>query len=148
MILSKHFTLEELVHSDTAIAKGIDNTPYQVAIDNLGRLARLVLEEIRVVVNVPIIISSGYRCAELNKLVGGVPTSDHVKGLAADINAQGMTNEELFNKILGMKDFIYSQCILENLDGRKWVHISVGIKRQNMRTDSRDENGKPIYITV
>lgn len=148
MILSKHFTLEEFIHSDKAIAKGIDNTPHQVAIDNLGRLARIILEPIREVIKVPLIISSGYRCVELNALVGGVDTSDHLKGLAADINAKGKTSIELFDAILAMPDFVYGQCILENLDGRKWVHISVGIKRENMRTDERDEHSKPIYIHV
>ena len=84
MNLTPHFTLEELIHSDTAKAKGIDNKPTRTEIANLMRLAQ-TLEEVRNVLGgKTIIISSGYRGEELNKAVGGVNDSAHRHGLAAD----------------------------------------------------------------
>ena len=97
MQLTKNFTLEELVHSDTANAKGIDNTPTQEIIDNLKELAENVLQPIRDKWGKPLTVNSGYRCKELNKAVGGVSTSQHQKGKAADIEAgTNEDNKELF----------------------------------------------------
>ena len=154
--LSRNFTLQELIESNTVNKRNndanpdndIDNTPSVEEINNLGRLARTVLQPIRDSVGRALIVSSGFRCDELNKAVGGSPTSDHKKGLAADINAEGMTNDELFEHIINIPAIQYGQCILEDLDGKEWVHISYGIKKQNLRTNGRDAAGKIIYITV
>jgi zinc D-Ala-D-Ala carboxypeptidase len=82
--LTEHFTLSELTYSDTAIMQGIDNTPPQDAIDQLAETADM-LEEIRSACgNHPVTISSGYRCPELNKAVGGAANSAHLYGCAAD----------------------------------------------------------------
>lgn len=153
-ILSKNWTLEELIQSSTADQSlmdkipenDIDNTPSEEIKENLGRLARTVLQPISDSTGRRIHCTSGYRCEKLNKIVGGAATSDHLKGYAADINAIGLTNEQLFAHILGMEDLTYGQCILENLDGRKWVHVSYGTKKENMKTNGRDANGKVIYV--
>lgn len=129
MRMSKNFSLVELVHSDTAKARGIDNSlpPY------LMRNAKALVERVQMIrdaLGVPIAISSGYRCPELNKAVGGKPTSQHQLGLAADIHAKGYSAQELFNKIKTLK-IPFDQLILEKVGGKEWVHISVQPKERN-----------------
>ena len=120
MQLSEHFLLEELVHSDLAARKGINNDPTPNIISNLGRLAQL-LEQVRKVVGRPITITSGYRCKALNDAVGSKSTSQHLLGCAADIKALNMTPDELVKRIIN-SDIQYDQLIRE-FDS--WVHISV-----------------------
>jgi uncharacterized protein YcbK (DUF882 family) len=118
--LSDNFSLEELTHSDLAIRKGINNDPSTDIISNLGRLAQL-LEQVRKMVGRPITVSSGYRCPELNKAVGGQPNSQHMQGCAADIRAMNMTPDQLVKAIINT-DIQFDQLIRE-FDS--WVHISV-----------------------
>jgi hypothetical protein len=83
--LSAHFTLEEFTSSQTAARKSIDNTPSPEIVTHLRATAAL-LERVRAILgNVPVIISSGYRSPALNAIVGGVPSSAHLSGRAADI---------------------------------------------------------------
>ena len=85
MQLSEHFSLEELIASEIAARKGIDNTPSPSIIVNLRVLAA-GLEQVRAALGgKPIHVSSGYRCAALNRAVGGAGKSAHMDGLAADI---------------------------------------------------------------
>lgn len=84
--LSQHFLLSEFVRSETAARQGIDNTPPPEVILNLIRLAAR-LERVRALLGVPLHISSGYRCLELNRAIGSSDTSRHVRGLAADFQA-------------------------------------------------------------
>ena len=77
------FALAQLTHSDTAITHGIDNLPHDEHLPNLRRLAS-ALESIQSLLEQPLLISSAYRSPEVNRLVGGVPTSKHALGLAAD----------------------------------------------------------------
>ena len=69
--LSKHFTLDELTKSATAIRLGIDNIPNETELENLQKLVDNILEPLRVHYGRPIIITSGFRCEKLNKAVGG-----------------------------------------------------------------------------
>jgi len=82
--LSEHFTLNEFVASDTAAACGIDNTPSDAIVVSLTRLAEVLEEVRRILLDHPIHITSGYRCPELNDACGGAETSAHMSGLAAD----------------------------------------------------------------
>jgi hypothetical protein len=84
-----HFTIQELYASATAKAKGIDNTPNLQQVINLVYLAAYVLEPLRVAMNEPIKIGSGFRCQKLNKAVGGVYNSQHMKGQAVDLCIDG-----------------------------------------------------------
>ena len=85
MMLSAHFSLEELTASEIAARAGIDNTPSAEVARNLARLAGS-LEIVRVALgNKPVHITSGYRSARLNQMVGGSKNSIHIQGLAADI---------------------------------------------------------------
>ena len=93
--LSNHLSLEEFQHSDTAIAKKIDNTLPDALLETAKYTANNLFEPIRALLNIPIVISSGYRCEELNTAVRGVPTSQHVKAEALDLlhrAAQDITN--------------------------------------------------------
>src|SRR5437867_10669758 len=85
MMLSKHFSLEELTASEVAARAGIDNTPPAEAIRNLVRLAE-GLELVRAALgNNAVHVTSGYRSPRLNQMVGGSRHSMHMQGLAADI---------------------------------------------------------------
>ena len=119
--LTEHFTLEELIHSNTAIAHGIDNTPDGDSAGNLQYLSTMVLEPARMLLDKPMLINDGYRCPEVNKLDGGVPTSQHQSGCAADFQVEGMTPKEVVAIIRHLP--IYDQLIAEYLNG-EWTHIS------------------------
>ena len=84
-IKSDFFTLEEFTRSTTAKRLKIDNTPNDEVIRNLQNGVKMVLDPLRRILQAPIIITSGYRCAALNKAVGGVANSWHTKGNAADL---------------------------------------------------------------
>lgn len=119
MNLSAHFTLEELSSSDTAVRKGIDNTPSAEIVENLKRVAQ-TLEQIRTLVGAPVRVSSGYRCPALNTAIGGSSKSAHVEGLAADITVSGKTPKELAIMIRDAK-IEYDQLIYEGT----WVHVGL-----------------------
>ena len=120
MNLSQHFTLEELTVSQEAARNRINNEPGVQTIENLKFLAAQ-LEDVRNVLgDHPIIVSSGYRCAALNALVGSKPTSAHIKGLAADFTCPSFGSvHDVINAIIG-SDIQYDQIIYEY---DKWGHI-------------------------
>jgi uncharacterized protein YcbK (DUF882 family) len=119
MKLSENFTLEEFTRSDTATKLGIKNEPGTEEIAALKNLCERVLQPIRDKTGRTIRISSGFRCPALNKAVGGVESSQHVKGEAADITADGMTARELYNYII-KSGIEYDQLILYST----MVHVS------------------------
>ena len=123
MQLTKDFTLSKLTYSDTAKARGIDNSLPLYLMSNAKALAER-LQIIRDVLRAPVYISSGYRCEALNKAVGGAYTSQHQLGLASDIYVDGYTAQELFDAILKM-NISYDQLIIERVGLKEWVHISV-----------------------
>lgn len=129
MKLTNNFTLAELTHSDTAKVRSIDNALPPYLMRNISALAKR-LQMIRDALGVPITISSGYRCPELNKAVGGSKSSQHQLGLAADIHAKGYTAQELFKFIAG-SNFGFDQLILERVGDKEWVHISVQPRERN-----------------
>lgn len=84
----KHFAIEELTHSDTAIGHGIANNPGAVERENLRRLAERVLDPARERLGAPIYVNSGYRNCAVNRLVGGARRSYHLQGRAADLDTR------------------------------------------------------------
>lgn len=123
--VTMHFTIEELYASATAKAKGIDNKPSTQQMINLVYLAAYVLEPLRVAMKEPIKIGSGFRCERLNKAVGGVYNSQHMKGQAADLCIDGdiQKGRKWFNYIKNHLPF--DQLIWEhNSKGTYWVHVS------------------------
>ena len=123
--MTQHFKLNEFVNSPTAEAHGINNNPSAWHLTMLRELATL-LEKIRERWKKPIYVNSGYRCKELNKLVGGSPTSQHVKGQAADITTHSREgNKQLFLLIATMiknQEIEVGQLIDEK--DFSWIHIS------------------------
>jgi len=123
--VTMHFMIEELYASDTAKRLGIDNRPSVQQMINLVYLSSYVLEPLRVAMNEPIKIGSGFRCKALNKAVGGVYNSQHLKGQAVDLCIDGdiAKGKKWFNYI---KDHLpFDQLIWEhNAKGTYWVHVS------------------------
>lgn len=121
MNLSKHVTIQEFSYSPTAIKKGIHNVMNSVQVNNAIQLCENVFEPIRKHLNVPIKISSGFRCEQLNKLIGGANGSQHTKGEAFDLE---LTNRKLFDWII--KNVEFDQAIYEfgNDAHANWFHIS------------------------
>lgn len=126
--LTPHFTLSEFTKSPTAAAKGIDNTPSLTAVSNLQFLCEKILEPLREHAKQPIIINSGYRCLQLNKAVGGVSTSNHLSGYAADIKVpNNYVGEEWFN---WMKQNlpVFDELIMERNTPTStsfWIHVAI-----------------------
>ena len=115
--------MDEMIHSDTADRLGIDNSPASEAIQCIDGLVTRVLDKLRDGWGRPIIVTSGYRCKELNTAVGGARNSQHLKGQAADIVSDDF---EAFRRFVRQwcKDNEFDQCIFEHGGGREWIHIS------------------------
>jgi hypothetical protein len=121
MRLSEHFTLEEFTKSQIAARNGIDNTPSKEVIENLKRTAE-GLELVRSKLdNLPIYISSGFRCEAVNDILGSKRTSQHIRGEAADITCSRFGSPMDMFEVLIQSSIPFDQCILEF---NSWVHIS------------------------
>ncbi|MGE0497043.1 MAG: D-Ala-D-Ala carboxypeptidase family metallohydrolase [Ramlibacter sp.] len=125
MNLTAHFTLAELTASAKARQLGLDNTPAPELLPRLILLAEL-LERIRATLGVPVTVTSGYRCPRLNTAVGGVTSSDHTQGHAADIVAPGYGTPHAVATLLAplVSTLGIGQLILEGIKGKQWVHVS------------------------
>ncbi len=127
MKLTSNFSLQELLKSQTALRKGIDNKPANPGvITNLQVLCEKVLQPVRDHYARPVVINSGYRCPKLNKAIGSSSKSQHIKGMAADIEIPGLSNKELAEYI--EENLPFDQLILEFYNGvdpnSGWVHVS------------------------
>lgn len=123
MNLSKNFTLKELTKTNT----GLPNNPSDIEIERLRLLCEKVLQPLRDVFGAPIIVNSGYRSPAVNKAVGGVPTSQHMKGEAADITAGSKERNKQLFEIL--KTMVTDQTIDEQ--NYTWIHVSYTICKHN-----------------
>jgi hypothetical protein len=140
MNLSPHFTLEEMLYSDTAIAQGIDNTPDAQSMQNLSRVAQ-VMEQVRYLLdNNSITISSGYRCPELNAAIGGAAASAHLYGLACDFTCPSFgTPEEICQFLeqalptLGIDQLIWEY--------DSWVHMGLSSGEPRCMALTINDNG-------
>ena len=115
-----NFKMSELIHSDTAIQHNINNMPDINSLNNMLNLIFYCLQPIRDLIKKPMIISSGYRCKEVNQLVGGKSTSQHTKGMAVDFTVKGMSIKKIIETIKN-SNIEYDQLINEY---DSWVHIS------------------------
>lgn len=128
MKLSDNFTLEEFTYSDTAKVKKIDNIPGDNEVKSLKNLVVKLLQPLRVKYGKPMTVNSGYRCPNLNKAVGGVATSQHVKGEAADIKC---SDPYALEKVLKESGLDFDQCIV--YPTKKFVHLSLKLEGVNRK---------------
>ena len=151
MKLTANITLDELTKSQVAERKGINNNPIPEQIENLKALAINVLQPVRSHFDKPLIISSGFRCAELCVAIGSKITSQHVadeEAAAADFEIPGVDNKELGKWI--RDNLEVDQGILEfykdNEPSSGWIHVSYS--RNNNRQQwlrAMREEGKVVY---
>ena len=116
--LSKHFTLDELTITDH---REFDNSPTQVEISNLQRLAQLLEQVKEAIGGKPVMINSAFRCKQVNDAVGSKDSSQHRHGCAADLRVPGMTPDEVVRAVIAA-GLPFDQIIRE-FD--RWTHISI-----------------------
>jgi hypothetical protein len=154
MKLSKNFTLQELIKSNTALRLGIDNTPSKEGIMKLTILATSVLQLLRDRIGA-LRITSGYRSPQLNTAIGGSNKSQHTKCEAVDI--QYVKRGRMDNLLIyqALIDIDFDQCILEFGDSTAtsdptspaWIHLSYKItdNRRQVLVAYKDDNNKTKY---
>jgi zinc D-Ala-D-Ala carboxypeptidase len=149
MNLTTNFRLAEMTRSDTALRLDLPNTPSQEQITNMQELAFHVLQKVRDHFDMPVKINSGLRTLLVNRAVGSKDNSDHVKGMAADIEIPGVANADLAQWIVDNCDF--RQVILEfytiGIPDSGWVHVSYNPadnKKQVLTATKKD--GKTVYL--
>ena len=134
--LTPHFTLEEMTRTNVKLGyldQQRQTQPDAQVIDNLTRVSQW-LEKVR---EVPIIINSGYRCKELNRLVGGCPTSNHLTGCAADIRVN--SKEQLLRYAVRLLDISdetgqdFDEILLERNAREYWLHFAVRPKNNRRK---------------
>jgi len=155
MKLSNSFTLSEMLRSNTASRLGIDEqfNPSKEVIDNLTRLCKKVLQPIRDSLEMPVRVTSGYRCEELNKAISGSLRSQHVKGEAVDIELWIRGKEKnaiLLDEIISLSfrgEIEFDQLIIEYPvnDVPKWIHISYSDENRNQVLIAEKVKGKTVY---
>ena len=123
----KHFNLSEFFQSSTAAKNGIKNEPSfdekATIVRNINLLVDNVLDPVRDMVNTPIIITSGYRCPQVNRLVGGVDNSQHMLGCAADFHVQGYNHSMMYEVFL----YIFNTLKFDQLiyyPSKNIIHVS------------------------
>jgi zinc D-Ala-D-Ala carboxypeptidase len=150
MQLSTNLSLAEVTRSEPAKRRGISNMPTPEHIENFKKLAINIFQPIREHFGKPILISSGYRSAELNKAIGGSSlSSQHCSGEAIDIDMDGtdITNAQVFNYIkdnLNFDQMIWEFGTDANPD---WVHVSFAANRSQRKQIlvAKKVNGKTTY---
>ena len=123
----KHFNVSEFFRSSTAEKNGIKNEPSSdekaTIVRNINLLVDNVLDPVRDMVNTPIIITSGYRCPQVNRLVGGVDNSQHMSGCAADFHVMGFTPSMMYEVFL----YIFNTLEFDQLiyyPSKNIIHVS------------------------
>ena len=128
----KYFKISEFTQSHTATAHSIANVPTAEAVKNLELLVTRVLDPLREAWGSPIIVTSGYRCPELNARVGGVKTSYHLRGMAADIRPQNGFLYELYAFVERMfvdNKMSITECYIDHRKG--YIHIAYDAEDNN-----------------
>lgn len=148
MKLTANFSLAEMTKSDTALRLGMDNIPGPEEIANMTALCECVLQPIRNHYGTGVKVNSGFRHPDVNAKVGGSKTSDHCKGMAADIEIPGVANADLAKWIVDHLEF--RQVILEfytpGIPDSGWVHVSYnpGDNKKQVLTAVK-EGGNTVY---
>lgn len=141
MVDFKYFSLKELCSSEVATQRRIDNFPSWTVVQHLSELTEKILEPLRVAWGSPIKVTSGYRCDALNRAVGGVSTSAHKQGYAADLQPGNGKIDE-FGRFI--KDWLtknrirFDQCLWETKGRDKWVHIGLYSSTGSQRCETKN----------
>ena len=148
MKLSPNFSLAEMIKSDTALRLDMENEPDDDNITNMQALAENVLQKVRDHFGKGVKVNSGFRHPDVNAKVGGSKTSDHCKGMAADIEIPGIANADLAEWIVDNCEF--RQVILEfytpGIPDSGWVHVSYNPDDNKKQVlTAMKENGKTVY---
>ena len=148
MKLSPNFSLAEMIKSDTALRLDMENEPDDDHIENMIALAENVLQKVRDHFGKGVKVNSGFRHPDVNAKVGGSKTSDHCKGMAADIEIPGVANADLAEWIVENCEF--RQVILEfytpGIPDSGWVHVSYNPDDNKKQVlTAMKENGKTVY---
>ena len=149
MKLSENFSLQEFTKSQTATRHNIKNVPNDKQIFNLRNLCVNVLQPVRDYFLKPMIISSGFRSVELNIKIGSTIKSQHIQGMAADVEVLDVGNLELSNYI--HNNLKYDQLILEFHNPEDlhsgWVHVSYNAEnnRHEYKEAYKNDEGKTRY---
>lgn len=134
--LTPHFSLFELSGTSVEKYKKLNLLKAQEQMGKMYMLAGFA-ERVREIIGKPMIITSGYRCPELNKAIGGALTSQHIFCEAIDFVVKGLRVEDIFSRIV-TSDLKYNQIIIErNKSGSQWVHISIGSYKQKLKFDGK-----------
>lgn len=130
MKLSRYFTFEELTCTSK---KEFLKENLKEAKAHLAEMECLSFfaEQVRAILNVPMIITSGFRCDKLNNAIGGAKHSQHLFFRAIDFKPKGMSVDEAFSRIK-MSNLVYKQLIKERSGDSEWVHVSMGYERENL----------------
>ena len=150
--ISKHITYKEGIRSNTALRRGIDNTPGDYELSNMNNIAVNLFEPLREWVGGPIKITSFFRCEELNKAIGGSSRSQHCQGRAMDLDDTfgHKTNAEKFKYI--KSNLSYDQLIWEFGDDENpdWIHVSFVSEMENRGRSMRAQrvNGRTNYSII
>lgn len=127
----KYFTIDELTRSTVATARGIPNVPGENEREALEVLTLALLDPIREIWGKPIYVNSGYRSPALNKAVGGVSNSQHMKGQAADITTGNTASNRKLFALIRDDGFDFDQ-LIDEADGT-WIHVSYVSPTENRR---------------
>jgi len=150
MKLTQNFSLEEMCKSETGLRLGLDNEPNDEQLANLVALCECVLQPVREHFGKGVKVNSGLRTLAVNRAIGSADNSDHVKGMAADIEIPGVANADLARFIVdsGME---FRQVILEfytpGIPDSGWVHVSYnpGDNKKQVLTATK-QRGKTVYL--
>lgn len=139
--LSEHFSFEELTHTDDDKLKEKNKQEARSYKDKLVKLAEFA-ESVRAIIDSPMIITSGFRCEELNKKLGGSPTSKHRFAEAIDFIPKNKSAKEAFTEII-VSNILYHEIILERRGKGHLIHIAMGERRKKLYSP---EDGKYVFI--
>lgn len=130
----KYFSIKELCSSNTARIRGIKNDPTPEVERNLTLLVDRILDPLREAWGKPITVTSGYRCPELNKAVGGAATSQHMQGCAADLDVGTQADNMKLFKLIQEMNLPFDQLLFEKGNkaiGPDWVHVSYSSRNRH-----------------
>jgi hypothetical protein len=141
MNLSAHVTLKEFQASGIATLRNLNNQMNESQIASAKLLCENVFEPLRIHLNTPIEISSGFRSVQVNKMIGGASTSQHTKGEAMDLQIGSKGFHFIKDKLQ------FDQLIWEfgNDENPSWVHVSFSSKNRKQVLKASKKNGKTIY---